>query len=122
VEERGTGDAGKVFDPRPSPPASTSHAFHPASTGRRVTAAPQDPQRGTALDVRLEVWLHQYTFPLEARHTETTFADRVYSRLVGDLPAGGTTTAVYFATIHDAATCRMVDMASTAASVPWWAV
>jgi guanine deaminase len=72
--------------------------------------APQYPQLGTALDVPLEVWLHQYTFPLEARYADLGFADRLYSRLVADLLAGGTTTAVYFATIHDAATCRLADI------------
>jgi guanine deaminase len=72
--------------------------------------APQYPQLGTALDLPLEDWLHRYTFPLEQRYADTAFAEQVYSRLVADLLAGGTTTAVYFATIHDAATCLLADI------------
>jgi guanine deaminase len=72
--------------------------------------APQYPQLGSALDVPLEVWLHQYTFPLEARYVDTAFAQRSYSLLVADLLAGGTTTALYFATIHQDATRILADI------------
>lgn len=71
--------------------------------------APQYPQLGTALDLPLEEWLDTYTFPLEARYADTGFAARVYGQLVRDLLASGSTTAVYFATIHDAATCILAD-------------
>jgi len=71
--------------------------------------APQYPQLGTALDVPLEVWLQKHTFPLEARYADPTFAARVYPMLVADLLANGTTTAVYFATIHAEATRLLVD-------------
>ena len=66
--------------------------------------APQWPQLGKALDVPLEVWLQTHTFPLEARYADTNFARRVYANLVDSLLAHGTTTAVYFATIHQQAT------------------
>lgn len=66
--------------------------------------APQWPQLGKALDVPLEVWLQTYTFPLEARYADTEFARRIYDDLVAALLAHGTTTAVYFATIHQEAT------------------
>jgi len=72
--------------------------------------APQYPQLGRALDVPLEVWLHKYTFPLEARYADTVFARRVYRRLVDDLLACGTTTALYFATTHIEATCLLADI------------
>ena len=72
--------------------------------------APQYPQLGTALDLPLEDWLGAYTFPLEARYADLAFATRVYGTLVADLLACGTTTAVYHATIHDAATCRLADL------------
>lgn len=62
--------------------------------------APQYAQLGRGLDVPLEVWLHRYTFPLEARYADLAFAARVYRRLVDDLLANGTTTALYFATAH----------------------
>lgn len=71
--------------------------------------APQYPQLGRALDVPLEVWLQKYTFPLEARYADTAFAQDVYGRLVSDLRSNGTTTAVYFATIHQEATRILVD-------------
>ncbi|MDE1996091.1 MAG: guanine deaminase [Rhizobiaceae bacterium] len=71
--------------------------------------APQYPQLGDALDVPLEVWLQKYTFPLEAKYEDVAFARRVYGLLVDDLLANGTTTALYFATIHQEATRVLVD-------------
>jgi guanine deaminase len=55
---------------------------------------------GKALDVPLEVWLQKYTFPLEAKFADLDFACEVYSELVDGLLANGTTTALYFATVH----------------------
>ncbi len=72
--------------------------------------APQYPQLGRALHLPLETWLQQYTFPLEARYADLAFAERSYRALVHDLVANGTTTALYFATIHPQATCRLVDI------------
>jgi guanine deaminase len=72
--------------------------------------APQYPQIGTALDRPLEEWLHSHTFPLEARFADLAFARPVYEGLVDDLLANGTTTAMLFATIHDAATRLLVDI------------
>lgn len=62
--------------------------------------APQWAQSGTALDLPLNEWLHTYTFPLESRFTDVAFAKTVYDDLVATLLANGTTTALYFATIH----------------------
>ena len=62
--------------------------------------APQWPQMGKALDKPLEKWLNDYTFPLEARYADVEFARRNYTELVSALLANGTTTAVYFATLH----------------------
>lgn len=72
--------------------------------------APQYPQLGTALDVPLEDWLQRYTFPLEARYADLDFATQVYGALVRHLLAGGTTTAVYFATIHGPASLRLAQI------------
>ena len=66
--------------------------------------APQWPQRGMALHLPLQEWLQQYTFPLEARYDDLAFARQVYTSLVKTLLANGTTTAMYFATIHEEAT------------------
>lgn len=72
--------------------------------------APQYPQLGAALDRPLEEWLLDYTFPLEARYADVAFAHRVYSALVDDLLAVGTTTALMFATVHAEATRALVDL------------
>lgn len=72
--------------------------------------APQWPQLGKALHVPLEDWLQQCTFPLESRYADTAFATPVYRSLVSTLLANGTTTAVYFATIHDQATRVLADI------------
>jgi guanine deaminase len=72
--------------------------------------APQYPQLGQALDEPLEVWLHKYTFPLEARYAALDFARSCYDALVSDLLSLGTTTALYFATVHVEATCLLADI------------
>jgi guanine deaminase len=72
--------------------------------------APQFPQAGTALDVPLEVWLQRHTFPLESRYADLDFATEVYGRLVETLLAHGTTTALYFGTIHLPATQRLAEI------------
>jgi len=72
--------------------------------------APQYPQLGTALDRPLEDWLQRYTFPLEARFADLAFARRVYTALVEDLLAHGTTTALMFASIHQEATQLLADI------------
>ena len=69
--------------------------------------APQYPQLGRALDVSLEEWLQRYTFPLEERYADLGFAESCYSTLVRDLLATGTTTVVYFGTIHVPATTAL---------------
>jgi len=72
--------------------------------------APQWPQLGRALDRPLEEWLQQHTFPLEARYADVAFAGEMYESLVATLLANGTTTALYFASIHLPATQRLVDV------------
>jgi guanine deaminase len=72
--------------------------------------APQWPQLGLALDLPLEEWLQTYTFPLEARFADLGYAAGVYTSLVDGLLANGTTTAVYFATLHLPATQKLADI------------
>lgn len=74
--------------------------------------APQWAQAGTALDLPLYEWLNTYTFPLEAKFSDQAFADRVYSDLVSQLLKNGTTTALYFATIHQKASLRLAEICS----------
>ncbi|MBO36455.1 MAG: guanine deaminase [Anaerolineaceae bacterium] len=72
--------------------------------------APQWPQMGKALHLPLYDWLHTCTFPLEAKYTDVTFAETVYRSLVNTLLSNGTTTAVYFGTIHLEATKLLADI------------
>ena len=72
--------------------------------------APQWPQTGTALDLPLEKWLYEYTFPLEAKYADTDFAHEVYSDLVTTLLANGTTTGVYYGSLHLPATKILADL------------
>ena len=72
--------------------------------------APQWPQVGKALDLPLSAWLRRHTFPLEARYADVAFARRVYGSLVDALLANGTTTAVYFATIHQEASVALAEI------------
>ncbi len=72
--------------------------------------APQWPQLGEALDLPLEDWLQRYTFPLEARYADAQFARLQYESLVDGLLANGTTTVMYFGTIHLAATRILADI------------
>lgn len=72
--------------------------------------APQWPQLGKALDRPLEEWLQVHTFPLEARFADVEYAQRVYESLVPALLANGTTTAVYYGSIHLPATRKLADI------------
>jgi guanine deaminase len=71
--------------------------------------APQWPQLGTGLDIPLERWLFEYTFPLEACYADHAFATEVYSHLVPTLLAHGTTTAVYYSSVHEDATVVLAE-------------
>ncbi|MEI7744222.1 MAG: amidohydrolase family protein [Chloroflexota bacterium] len=76
--------------------------------------APQWPQLGTGLDLPLERWLFEYTFPLEARFSDLGFARPIWADLVDGLLAHGTTTAVYYATVDTAATTALAAAAASA--------
>jgi len=71
--------------------------------------APQWPQLGTGLDLPLETWLFEHTFPLEAKLTDPGFAARVWPDMVATLLAHGTTTAVYYATISVETTTMLAE-------------
>ncbi|MEI5995495.1 guanine deaminase [Candidatus Enterococcus mansonii] len=74
--------------------------------------APQWAQAGTALDLPLYEWLNAYTFPLEAKFSDEQFAEKVYGSLVDQLIKNGTTTALYFATVHRKASVRLAEICS----------
>jgi guanine deaminase len=71
--------------------------------------APQWPQLGTGLDLPLERWLFEHTFPLEARFADIGFATHVWDSMVPTLLAHGTTTAVYYGSVHEPATTALAE-------------
>lgn len=70
--------------------------------------APQWPQIGVALDQPLDVWLAECTFPLEAKYADVAFAKTVYKDLVHQLLSRGTTTVLYFGSLHNAGNLELV--------------
>ncbi|MWV44659.1 guanine deaminase [Paenibacillus sp. HJL G12] len=72
--------------------------------------APQWAQSGTALDIPLHDWLNTYTFPLESKFSDLDFAKKVYDDLVSTLLANGTTTVLYFATVHKEASLLLAEI------------
>ncbi|KOP79957.1 chlorohydrolase [Bacillus sp. FJAT-21945] len=72
--------------------------------------APQWAQSGTALDLPLYDWLNTYTFPLESKFSDIHFAKKIYEDVVTTLLTNGTTTALYFATVHKEASLLLAKL------------
>eukprot|EP01102_Stenamoeba_stenopodia_P004903 TRINITY_DN1539_c0_g1_i1.p1 TRINITY_DN1539_c0_g1~~TRINITY_DN1539_c0_g1_i1.p1 ORF type:complete len:525 (-),score=114.10 TRINITY_DN1539_c0_g1_i1:25-1599(-) len=72
--------------------------------------APQYAQMGTGLDLPLLKWLNYYTFPLESRFRDTAFAREVYTKAIRRFLRHGTTTCVWFGTIHNPANKVLVEV------------
>jgi hypothetical protein len=66
-----------------------------------------------ARDLPLAEWLMSYTFPLEARCEDLTYAQSVWDAVVTGLLQHGTTTAVYYSTIHEPATLLLAQTCAT---------
>ena len=64
------------------------------------TPLPQYSYTGTATDTPLMRWLSDYTFPREAGMQDLEAAGKLYGQLVRRLLSNGTTTALYFASLH----------------------
>lgn len=62
--------------------------------------ASQFGYKGTAMDVTLLDWLDKYTFPIEAKFAEKSYARKAYKVFVESLKKTYTTRAVIFATLH----------------------
>ena len=75
--------------------------------------APQWPQAGLALDDELSYWLNNFTFPLESKYQDLDYAREVYSDLVKTLLANGTTSSMYFGTIHNEATLELAKICAS---------
>lgn len=94
------------------------HNFHSLAEGQYFLPgfidlhvhAPQWAQSGTALDIPLYDWLNTYTFPLESKFSDLDFAKKVYDDVVNILLANGTTTALYFATVHKEASLLLAEI------------
>lgn len=71
--------------------------------------APQYPNRGIQMDLLLNDWLNKYTFPLESKYKDESFARKVYSKFAADLIKYGTMHAVILGTIHNNATDILME-------------
>jgi len=69
--------------------------------------APQYAFSGIGTNRPLLEWLNEFTFPFEARCKELDWATKVYNAVVGRTLRAGTTTAVYFATLHNEASLEL---------------
>ena len=72
--------------------------------------ASQWGQAGTALDIPLNDWLNTYTFPIESKFADLDYAQKVYQDVVSTLLANGTTTVLYFATVHKEASILLAQI------------
>lgn len=72
--------------------------------------APQYRNQGMAMDLELLPWLKTYTFPEEAKYTDTGYAEMMYRCFVRDMVTHGTMRASVFATIHPEATKLLADI------------
>jgi len=75
--------------------------------------APQFRYAGSNMDCKLLQWLEKITFPTEARYSDLVMAKDVFSRVLEDTVNSGTTTAVYFSTLHLDASLLLSDIAET---------
>ena len=71
--------------------------------------APQYLNRGLEMDLLLEDWLNNCTFPLEAKYADPEFAKLVYDAFVDDMIANGTMHACVYGTIHTEATSCLLE-------------
>ena len=71
----------------------------PAMNDMHVHAG-QYRNQGISMDMELLEWLNSYTFPEEAKFSDTRYACRMYSRFVHDLWRHGTMRTATFATTH----------------------
>lgn len=74
------------------------------------THAPQFINIGIGYDEELLPWLTKYTFPLESRYADNSFAEKSYMRFINALWRKGTTRSSVFATIHLTATRILFDL------------
>ena len=81
----------------------------PAMNDMHVHAG-QYRNQGISMDLELLDWLHNYTFPEEAKYSDTRYARRMYSRFVHDLWRYGTMRTATFATTHLESTRLLMEL------------
>lgn len=81
--------------------------------------APQFAFTGTATDLPLMKWLQNYTFPAEAACEDEKYASHLYHALVRCLLRHGTTSALYYATIHLESSKRLVEICEELGQRAW---
>lgn len=72
--------------------------------------APQFPMLGMGMDLELIDWLNKYTFPTEARFSDTGYAKAMYAAFADELVRVGTTRACIFGTIHTKPTLGLMEI------------
>lgn len=72
--------------------------------------APQLINRGVGFDKELLPWLETYTFPVEARYSDLTFAQRSYKLFLNRMWAIGSLRFSAFATLHKDATWMLMEL------------
>jgi len=72
--------------------------------------APQFANIGLGLDKELMPWLEAYTFPEEAKYSDSNYAKKVYSSFIRQLWKCGTTRVCVFATIHKNTSKLLMDL------------
>ena len=81
----------------------------PAMNDMHVHAG-QCRNQGISMDMELLEWLNNYTFPEEAKYSDTRYARRMYSRFVHDLWRYGTMRTATFATTHLESTRLLMEL------------
>jgi guanine deaminase len=74
------------------------------------THAPQYSFTGTGTGLPLLQWLEKYTFNYESKFADRDFADQIYNTAVKRHLSHGSTTVVYFGTIHTGATLQLAHI------------
>ena len=100
---------GRVVDVASSPDAFGQQVEEAAMNDMHVHAG-QYRNQGISMDLALLEWLNNYTFPEEAKFSDTSYARRMYSRFVHDLWRYGTMRTATFATTHLESTRLLMEL------------
>ncbi len=87
----------------------SGHLIIPAFNDLHVHA-PQYPLAGLGFDYELLPWLEKYTFKAESKYADIDVADHWYRRFITKLWDNGTLRFSAFATLHNEATLRLMEL------------